>query len=358
MIPVDRYVSYLTGKPVDRPPLLEESPWALTAEYWRQQGMPEGVPPYLQECDPLERTRTDLWMLPRFEEKILAEDERSITQITDRGEVQRIMKPIGSGMPLHIRHPVQTRADWEALKLRLQPDSGDRFRPDWDESCARWQSEGTTVVFGGTGRSPSLFGYARELMGAESILLALYDDPGLVEDIMDTSADLTIAMVGRTAERFPVRAMYFWEDMAYRAGPLISPAMFRRFMTPRYRRMCDYARSRGIEIILVDSDGDIRQLIPLWLDAGLDGVYPLEVQAGMDVVALRKQYGDALVMKGGIDKRALAHGPAAIDAELERTMPVMEQGRYIPSLDHAVPPDVPYANMLYYWEKKKRMMGL
>ncbi len=111
-------------------------------------------------------------------------------------------------------------------------------------------------------------------------------------------------------------------------------------------------------MILVDSDGNVDKLIPLWLEAGLDGVYPLEVAAGMDVVDLRRRYGERLVIKGGIDKRVLAQGKAAIDAELARVMPLVEQGRYIPTIDHAVPPDVPYANMCHYWEQKKRLLGI
>ena len=101
--------------------------------------------------------------------------------------------------------------------------------------------------------------------------------------------------------------------MAYCAGPLISPKMFRQFMIPRYRRITDLARSRGIDTIFVDSDGDVSQLIPLWLAAGVNGVYPMEVAAGMDVVALRRQYGKDLLMTGGIDKRVLAQDRRAID---------------------------------------------
>ena len=358
MRPVDRFVAFLRGQGVDRPPLLEEAPWALTLERWRGEGLaPDQEPPYLRECDPLERTYTDLWMLPRYAERILDEDEHSVTRISDRGIVERELKPLGQGMPLHVRYPVETPADWDALRSRFMPDSGERFPEAWTAKCARWQREGTIVAFQGP-RSPSLFGFCRELMGPERVLVALYDEPAMIEDMMEVSTELTIAMLGRTLDEFPVRVLYFWEDMAYNAGPLISPAMFRRLMVPRYRRITTYARSRGVEVILVDSDGNIEKLIPLWLEAGLDGVYPLEVAAGMDVVDLRRRYGERLVIKGGIDKRVLALGQAAIDAELARVMPLVERGRYIPTIDHAVPPDVPYANMCYYWEQKKRLLGI
>jgi uroporphyrinogen decarboxylase len=67
----------------------------------------------------------------------------------------------------------------------------------------------------------------------------------------------------------PLSAIFFWEDMCYRGGPLISPAMFREFMLPRYKRITELARSLGIDVIFVDSDGDVSELIPLWLESGI-----------------------------------------------------------------------------------------
>jgi len=109
---------------------------------------------------------------------------------------------------------------------------------------------------------------------------------------------------------------------------------------------------------MVDSDGNVEQLIPLWLESGINGVYPMEVAAGMNVAKLRSQYGRDLVMTGGIDKRTLAKDRKAIDEELARRLPVAERGGYIPHLDHAIPHDVPYENFAYYWERKKAMLGI
>jgi len=129
-------------------------------------------------------------------------------------------------------------------------------------------------------------------------------------------------------------------------------------MSPRYKCITELARSRGIDIILVDSDGDVSELIPLWLDAGINGVYPMEVAAGMDVAKLRREYGSDLLMTGGIDKRVLARDHRAIDEELDAKIPLVEQGGYIPHLDHAIPHDVPYENFVYYWKRKKRLLGV
>ena len=122
-------------------------------------------------------------------------------------------------------------------------------------------------------------------------------------------------------------------------------------MLPRYRRVVNFLRGRGVEFISLDSDGDVSKLIPIWLEAGINILYPFEVQAGMDVLKVRKEYGRDLRLWGGIDKRALAAGPKAIDAELARIAPLVADGGYIPTPDHSLPPDVSFANYCYYMQK-------
>jgi uroporphyrinogen decarboxylase len=133
---------------------------------------------------------------------------------------------------------------------------------------------------------------------------------------------------------------WFWEDMAYKSGPLIGPELFRKFAFKHYRRVCDWLHGQGIKHIGLDSDGDIRRLIPIWLDAGIDHLWPFEVQAGMDVLEIRATYGHDLAIMGGIDKRAVARGGDAMRAEVDRVMPLVEDGGYFPELDHTAPPDI------------------
>lgn len=129
-------------------------------------------------------------------------------------------------------------------------------------------------------------------------------------------------------------------------------------MIPRYRRITDLAQSKGIDLNFVDCDGNVEELIPLWLESGISGIYPMEVAAGMDVVKLRSEYDKDLLMTGGIDKRVLAQDRKSIDAELEAKIPLTEKGGYIPHIDHAIPHDVPYENFAYYWERKKALLGI
>ena len=124
--------------------------------------------------------------------------------------------------------------------------------------------------------------------------------------------------------------------------------MARKFMLPRYRKVIDFGRSRGVKFFALDSDGQIDPLIPVWMDAGIDILYPFEVQAGMDVLAVRRKFGKSLRIWGGVDKRALAGDRAAIDAELRRVAPLIQDGGYVPMLDHSAPPDISYKNYCYF----------
>jgi len=151
----------------------------------------------------------------------------------------------------------------------------------------------------------------------------------------------------------------FWEDMCYKTGPLISPAMVRKFMMPRYKKITDLLHSYGVDVIFLDSDGNVEQLIPLCLEVGINLIWPFEVAAHNDAVALRKKYGKNLILSGTIDKRALAKGRGAIREEVMSKVPfLLEQGGYFPSVDHLVPPDVTFENYCYYINLMREIAGL
>jgi uroporphyrinogen decarboxylase len=194
------------------------------------------------------------------------------------------------------------------------------------------------------------FGILREFMGLENLLYTFYDDPGLIEDMMEQMLYLQMGVAQRALKEIKVDWVRFWEDMAYKSGPMISPAMFKRFMIPRYKKICDYLRSQGIDIIHVDSDGNIEELIPIWLDeCGLNFHWPLEVASNMDAVELRKKYGKELILGGNIDKRVFTQGENAIREEVMVKIPfLLETGGYFPSIDHIIPPDLSFGNFRYF----------
>jgi uroporphyrinogen decarboxylase len=253
-----------------------------------------------------------------------------------------------SSMPQFVRFPVETPDEFRRFYAeRMRPDLAARIGPDYAAQLAAMRSRKGFFVIG-SDRWGGLFGGLRAMVGVERLCTLFHDDPVFVEEMMDAVADFIIAVLGRILEHTDLDCYAFWEDMAFKTGPLVSPAMFRRLALPRYRRVVEFVKSRGVPFVALDSDGDITSLIPIWMDAGIDILYPFEVQCGMDVVQVRRRFGRDLRMWGGIDKRALAQGPAAIDAELQRVRPLVKDGGFIPVLDHGVPPDISFANYCHY----------
>jgi uroporphyrinogen decarboxylase len=307
-------------------------------------------PKYFKFLDRTEEITIDFGPIPRLGYRILEESERYKILIDPGGIKKKIMTDRQFGMPQFLEYPVKNRADWENIKERFNPADSRRYPLNWsDEMIEYYKMSDYPIRI----RVPGFFGFGRQLMGLVSWLLTFYKDPDLVKDMEEFWANFLIETLRDAVEtlKSEIDLVSIWEDMAYKNGPLMSPKQFREFMLPSYKKLTSFLRKNGIDVILVDTDGDARLLIPLLLEGGVNGIYPLEVQAGMDAVALRKEYGKRLLLIGNIDKRAIAKGKEAIEREIKSKLPYLkEEGGYIPSLDHEVPPDIPYQNYMYYLE--------
>jgi len=292
---------------------------------------------------------------PPFESRVVDEDERTLTFINSCGQKARVFKDKPTNMPMFVDWPIKDRKSWSEFQKRLDPNTPERFPEDWDDYVKKVNSlaEPVTLEVGG------FFGYMREWVGSEQVLYLFYDDPGLIEDIMDTILYLETEVVKRVAKDIRFEMAAYWEDMAFKSGPLISPDMFRRFMMPRYKKLNELLHSIGVDVIFVDSDGNLDLLIPLWLECGVNFVWPLEVAAGNDAVALRKKYGTDLILGGAIDKLPLTKDKAAVKDEVMSKVPfLLEKGGYFPSIDHLVPPSVPFENYCYFIDLLREIAGL
>ena len=145
--------------------------------------------------------------------------------------------------------------------------------------------------------------------------------------------------------------MTFGEDMSYNNGPMISEDSFNEFLLPYYQKVIPFIKEHGTKVI-VDSDGDITKMIPWLKHAGIEGVLPLERQAGVDVAALREAHPDFLFI-GAFDKMTTRRGVEDMRGEFERLLPVMKTGGFIPSVDHQTPPDVPLERYYKYIDMLK-----
>jgi uroporphyrinogen decarboxylase len=325
--------------------------WPETVERWKKEGFDPARPPAFQE------DRWDVyggWFFPNppFEKKIISQDNETVLYINHEGILMRELKnnPYSS-MPQFVKFPIETKEEYRKFrKEKMQPDISKRIGADYKEKLSAYKNRDFPLIII-SDRWGGFFGGLRAMLGVERACTMFYDDPAFVEEMMDNLADFIIEMLGKILEYTDIDVYGFWEDMAYKTGPLVGPQLFRKFALPRYKRVVDFVRSKGVKFICLDSDGDMESLIPIWLDAGINILYPFEVQCGMDVNKIRNQYGKDLRMWYGIDKRVLAIGKEAIDKELKRVEPLVKEGGYIPGLDHSIPPDVSYSNYLYYSEK-------
>lgn len=355
----ERFVACLLGEPVDRPPYwLFWSPWSTTWERWEKEGKPKQITNHRAMFNPDQppvAVPVNCGPCPRIETRVVREDTDSVTFIDSWGIKRRNLKGRES-MSEFIQFPIKDRKDWEQFKEeKLDPDHPERLDGNWRERCAEWTRKGYPIQLGYF-PDVGVFGGVRWLLGDEECLLAFYTMPDLVHEIMDHLTSVYLTVFEHVAREVQVDVILIWEDMCGRQGPLISPAHWDEFMGPPYRRISEFARRHDIRLISVDTDGDPDLIIPPMMRAGVNYLYPMEVAAGCDVNRLREKY-PTLGMMGGIDKRALAVGPVAIDQELARIRPAMEKGRYIPDLDHLVPDDVSWDNYCYYAEALKKLVG-
>jgi hypothetical protein len=379
MNPRERFWATVRYQPVDRLPFWAD--WLGPWETWREQGLP--VPP---DAEPdtfdqrdwfirhfgFEGMYSAFWGIPRvpvnigpcpgFAYELYEETDAYRVYRSGNGVVVRQFKPPHGSLhsTQFVEYPIKTRQDWQRFRdERLHPAAAGRY-PDpttWEALKREWTASDIPISIDGG----SFYGFLRDWIGFEALSYMLYDDPRLVGEMMEYLGDFFVAVLRRALQEVcgAVRVDFamFWEDMCYKTGPLLSPAMFRTYMLPQYRKVTQCLAEHGVELSWVDCDGNIEALLPLWVEGGVRGFYPLEVAAGMDPVKLRRQYGRNIVMWGGVDKRALAEGPAAIDRELARLVPVAAEGGFIPLVDHGVPDDVPYLHYLYYLERRKQLWG-
>ncbi len=206
---------------------------------------------------------------------------------------------------------------------------------------------------------PGGFDEPRQLLGEEELCVACYDEPELIEDILNTIRDTTVKVIERISEIVPIDYLSIHEDMAGKSGPLFGPTQVNEFMKPYYNAVWDAGKQAGAVVFAQDSDGNMNAILDDLLDCGLNCVYPCEPAAGMDIVQIRKKYGKKFIIKGGLDKHALRHGKAEILKELEyKFAPELLGGGTIFALDHRIPNGVSIENYRYYVNTAREMLGI
>lgn len=334
----------------DRLFLWEMGPYEETLKRWRSEGMRDASDKgweHLGGCERLEHVPVPVGLHPGFEYETLEDMEDYEIYRDSDGVIKKKIKNLPPpAMPQYLEYLLKGRKEWPQFKKRLNPDDADRFPSYWDTIRKLYAKCDFPVGI----NCGSLYGWLRNWMGVEDISLAVYDDPAFLEEASTDIADCILAVLEKALEGIQYDFALLWEDMAYKTSSLINPQHYRKIFLPQYRRITERLHKAGIDIIMLDSDGNVEELIPCWLDIGINFIYPMEVAAGMDVVVLRKKFGKELLIGGGMDKRVLASDKSAIKKMVEEKVPLLREGGYIPTCDHAIPPDVSWENYLYYRE--------
>jgi Uroporphyrinogen decarboxylase (URO-D) len=355
--PRQRFNRIMRFEPVDRPPVwgVEEVTEGAIRRWIKEGVFPIGMA--LADVFPLddhEIVYLDTGPLPSFVPHTVENTERWKTTIDAYGFTVRTLKEqsVTPTVYYYLAGIVRERADWEKLKQRYDPHDTRRLPRAWGpELWDHYNNSASPVslrIDWGPGRGAKN-GYT---MGLEPFLETVIADPGLVKDLFDFWADFVIEAARPWLTHVHFDYVYFTEDgMGYKNSTLVSPGMYQALWIPAMRKVTDFLHAHGVSLIAHYTSGNIRPLMPTLLDIGVNLFFPLEVAAGMDAPKLRQQFGKQVRLIGNISRLALMEGPAAVEREFYAKVPLlMATGGYIPAVDDAIMPDIPYESYRRYLE--------
>ncbi|OPZ86910.1 MAG: Uroporphyrinogen decarboxylase (URO-D) [bacterium ADurb.Bin429] len=305
---------------------------------------------------------------PAFESRVVREFSDGSRHVLDSNGAIVLQIPGAQGIPAEIDHLFKGRKEWdEEYKPRFQFDT-ERVTKAWvrvndvmlpfDDGGLDFLRRDDRDYYYGL-HCGSLYGQIRDFMGVENSCYLQADDEELFDELIETVGDLCYQCTKAALEsgaKFDFA--HFWEDICFKNGPLISPAVFAEKLGPQYKRITDLVKSYGIEIISLDCDGLIDALIPTWLANGVNTMFPIEVGTwNASIAPWRARYGREIRGVGGMNKVVFAYDRAAIDAEVERLKPLVELGGFIPCPDHRIAPDAEWDNVRYYCDRLHAVLG-
>lgn len=361
----DIYLKTLLFKNPEKIPFEPGGPRKSTIERWQSEGLPKDVGWWDYVCNkinialpkskPVPSVWVDFRMIPWFEEKVIEHKDGhyiiqdwmgAILEISDKYDYTYIRNAIDFVTRRWIKCPVENRDEWQEMKKRYDPEAPQRVKEYTPDEISRINERDSFIGIHVNGP----FWQLREWLGFENLCMMMLDDPDFIVDMISFWQDYVLRISERLfSQGVTLDCVHISEDMAYKAHSMISPAMTREFLLPVYKKWVPYWKSNGVQVIDMDSDGYIAELIPIWIEAGINVCDPIEVAAYNDINLYSKTFGDKMAYKGGVDKRAIAAGGKVIEDELKRISPLIgKRGGFIPSCDHGVPNDISLDNFIYY----------
>ena len=367
---LERFDACMNYQSSDRRPNHELGLWGQARARWQEEA-PDAVKDFQWSwfdgepalgMDEREYIPVNYGFIPAYEPEVLEETDEYVVARNGKGVVTKALKEGTVGgtrmcMDQYLEFPVSRPEDFPAVKKRLIAAIEERYPKDLDQQIERWKQRDCPLVLGRNCAANGFYWRAREFMGTEALSFAWYDYPKLMHEMMELYADLIIETSRPVLEKIPVEYFCLNEDMSMKGGPLLSPNTYREFIFPHLKRMVEFFRSHGTKYFAVDTDGDPTVLIPILMEAGVDIIWPIERASEIDPVDWRKQFGKELRLWGGVDKRILPLGPDAIKAHLRELIPLIEEGGFIPTVDHTVPPEVSWDNFRHYMDYKMALLS-
>jgi uroporphyrinogen decarboxylase len=334
----ERFTRMFDHREADRVPIID-SPWRGTIQRWQREGMPAGMD--WRDYFSVDKVATiNVDISPRYPQKVLEDKPDYTIRTSEWGVTMKQFKDADS-TPEFLDFTVVDPDTWARAKSRMTVS---RDRIDWkslEQNYGRWRAEGQWIQAG------FWFGFDVShawMTGTETLLIALIEEPEMVRDMFNHYLDQCIAHFDLIWNAgFTFDSIFWPDDMGYKNTPFFSLAMYRDLLKPVHRRAAAWAHAKGIKAHL-HSCGFIMPFVPDLIDAGIDALNPIEIKAGMDVLRLKRDHGDRLVLHGGINA-VLWDKKDAIIAEIDQTVPVLkERGGYIFSSDHSIPNSVSLDN--------------
>ena len=295
------------------------------------------------------------WMNPLFEEKIVEQKGNKKIIINNFGLLAEVPADGHDTIPHFIKSSIVTPDDWAKCKE-------ERFRRD--DPVRVVDVEGINRQHPADRDYPlglycgSMIGRIRDLLTFEGLAYAVHDYPEMVEDMVETCCVLVEDHLDQVLGEIDFDFAWGWEDICFKSGPIVSVDFFKNVVMPRYKRINKKLKAHGIDIWWTDCDGDVRGILPLLLEGGINCLFPFEVNSCCHPAQLFAEYGRELRIMGGFDKMALGAGKDQIKKYMKSLVPLVERGGYIPFCDHRCPPNVKPADYLYYLDLKEKMFGM
>jgi uroporphyrinogen decarboxylase len=356
MTPRTRFVGQMHHRPVDRCFNMEFGYWKENFQAWpifRDHGVTDNARAHqLFGFDPIHNVGGNVWLHPYFEQTIVQRRGDHNVIRNAEGLLAEVPADGHASIPHFIESSVQTPADWEQVKAR-RLDVDDPAREVDVAALIRQHPPERTYPLGVA--CGSMIGKIRDLLTFEGLAYACHDYPEMVEDMVETCCRLVERFLDQVLGRVDFDFACGWEDICFRSGPLVSLGFFEQVVVPRYRRIGRKLSEAGIDIWYTDCDGDVRPLIDGFLTAGLNTLFPFEVNGSGHPGPVLDAHGPELRILGGVDKMQLGSGRDAIQTYLESIAPWVRRGGFIPFCDHRCPPNVPQDDYLYYLDLKRQL---